>query len=116
MECRIAGKRRLLDSGFKCPTLKGQAEWTKAHVERELALKFAPILYHHPLERYFLVDPSTWATSARLFDRSGVAHASSALVQDQHESFLTCLNGTSQTQSMHGGSFDSVGRSKAKIW
>ena len=33
------------------------AAWSQHYVESVLALRHAPLLYHHPLERHFLTDP-----------------------------------------------------------
>ena len=35
----------------------GAAAWSRHYVESVLALRHAPLLYHHPLERHFLTDP-----------------------------------------------------------
>ena len=35
----------------------GGTAWSQHYVESVLALRHAPLLYHHPLERHFLTDP-----------------------------------------------------------
>ena len=35
----------------------GVTAWSRHYVESVLALRHAPLLYHHPLERHFLTDP-----------------------------------------------------------
>ena len=40
----------------------GGTAWSQHYVESVLALRHAPLLYHHPLERHFLTDPvKVWA-------------------------------------------------------
>eukprot|EP00955_Chlamydomonas_euryale_P088128 364353-Chlamydomonas_euryale.AAC.9 len=92
------------------------ARWSRAHVEAVLALRHAPIVHHHPLERYFLADPVEWAAAAQLYtkdfaktDGTGVdgGGADSGLGSAATMStFLTHLNASGQQAAMRGAGFD----------
>ncbi|GAX82197.1 hypothetical protein CEUSTIGMA_g9625.t1 [Chlamydomonas eustigma] len=144
-------RRSLGQNGFRCPHTYSEdageeaapghfdkGPWTKEYVESVIAVHHAPILYHHPLEKYFLSDPMQWALRATLYDRflrpqeqqlghttdgnrtqSGLNTVqpppSMSSTQLQY-SFMSHLNTSWLEWAMRGSDFDENGESQAKVW
>ncbi|KAG1653473.1 hypothetical protein FOA52_009649 [Chlamydomonas sp. UWO 241] len=132
IDCEVLPESTSLE-GFVCPA--GLSQWERSHVEGDLAIRHAPLLYHHPLEKYYLTDPVHWAASARVFDRffspieggaAGAAAGGNATPDREWarhldaglalNTFITQLNKTGQESAMLGSPFDDQGRSTARVW
>ena len=125
LDCVFSARRQTLGD-FRCPSSpQALPEWNKSSLEAE-AWKWAPILYHHPLEKHYLLDPAQWLEHSRLFDRffSPLAqHPGSVAHQGEVEaapwlywSFASGLNSSRADAMMRGAEFDQEGKSLAKVW
>ncbi len=121
LDCSFSQRQSAL-AGFKCPAPSAQAsaKWTRSFVEAE-AWKWAPILYHHPLEKHYLMDPAVFLANTQLYDRFFTAQAARA---DRGEdeapwmywSFASVLNRSVASDMISGAGFDKEGRSLARVW
>eukprot|EP00798_Chlamydomonas_sp_ICE-L_P023115 gene23115-30317_t len=117
LECSFSEKAKSLGD-FNCPTDVNNKPWNKDDVQYA-AWKWAPIVYHHPLEKYYLTDPEQWLSRSRLFDRFYNPVSARETVPNTEElywSFATGLNSSHTEEQIKGDAFDEDGKSKARVW
>jgi hypothetical protein len=126
LDCVFSARRQTLGN-FQCPSSSPQSspKWTKSSLEAE-AWKWAPILYHHPLEKHYLLDPAQWLEQSRLFDRFFALQkqnpgSASHLGEGEaapwlYWSFASGLNSSRAQGMMRGAEFDQEGKSLARVW
>ncbi|KAF5840363.1 hypothetical protein DUNSADRAFT_17061 [Dunaliella salina] len=100
--------------GKAIPKVKclSQKRWT-ADAASSMAMRYAPILYFHPMEQYGLTDPAHYFREAVVYDSS---HKPNLEAVSASLSYLSILGNPEQDAIIRGAPLDDNGLSTARVF